>query len=173
MKEKLLPLILLCICIVTALALVTAEWSPSHATKTQKLSFSQMVSEDIEFLRLKGRIPKQWDEIQYVAYNFHSEFQQNLINGEKLNIADSPSGKNRLEIEFIDVPDQDNPSVILQMSLFELTTQNKIWELGRTYSLVPFLKKKTSETLPTGEQKNTEEKSVPSRQRASTVEDSE
>lgn len=38
-----------------------------------------------------------------------------------------------LEIDILDVPDESNPGFILQMSLIETATKNKVHELGRTY----------------------------------------
>lgn len=103
--------------------------------------FSELVSEDFSLMKKKNLLPKAWDSIQYVAYNFHSDFQRALVGNRKFAIKDGPQGRHRLEIEFIDVPDEENPSVILQMSLFDLDSNNKIWEMGRTYAVAPFLKK--------------------------------
>lgn len=114
---------------------------PSVSTNSKPLSFSAFVSEDLMHMRQKKMLPAAWGSIQYVAYNFNSDYQQALINNEKIKITESPSGRYRLEIEFIDVPDDEHPALILQYSLFELASNNKIWELGKTYPLEPFLKK--------------------------------
>lgn len=50
----------------------------------------------------------------------------------KAAAADKPK-EYELEIDVLDVPDEENPGFIFQMSLLETGTKNKIYELGRTY----------------------------------------
>jgi hypothetical protein len=114
------------------------------------LTFSEFVSEDLELLRKVDEkrkekiIPEAWNSIQSVSYNFHNDFQKKLMNDQKLKIPESLSGTHKLEIEFIDVPDDESPSIILQMSMVEIASNNKVWELGRTYNLNAFLKEEDS-----------------------------
>lgn len=142
MKTQLLGLLLL----VAAGALVWFALNPEKDLAVFKpskpLTFSAFVSEDLAHMRKKNLLPAPWASIQYVTYNYNSDFQRELINNEKIKIKDGPAGRYRLEIEFIDVPDDENPALILQYSLFELASNNKVWELGKTYSLGSFIAKK-------------------------------
>lgn len=123
---------------------------PEFVGYAKSQNFSEMVSEDFSIMREKKLLPEQWDQIQYVAYGFNSEFQKKLINDRRLSFPEKPSGTHRLQVEFIDAPDDENPSIILQLSLFEIGSENKIWETAKTYSLVPYLKpKKKTELAPT------------------------
>lgn len=112
---------------------------------TRKNGFVDNVSEDLAAMRAKKLLPKEWDSIQYIAYNFHTDLQRRLVGHRKFKIKDDPQGNYRLEIEFIDVPDEEAPAIILQMSLFDLASNNKIFEVGRTHSIAGFLTKEKSE----------------------------
>lgn len=118
---------------------------PEFVGYAKSQNFSEMVSEDFSIMKEKNLLPEQWDQIQYVAYGFNSEFQKKLINDRRLSFPEKPSGTHRLQVEFIDAPDDENPSIILQLSLFEIGSENKIWETAKTYSLVPYLKPKKKE----------------------------
>lgn len=107
---------------------------------SRKSSFSDQISEDLYFMKKKSLLPPEWESIQYIAYNFHSDFQRKLVGHQKFDIKEDPQGKYRLEIEFIDLPDEKDPGVILQMSLIDIVSNNKIFEIGRTHSVVPFLR---------------------------------
>ncbi|HRO68093.1 MAG TPA: hypothetical protein PL182_11060 [Pseudobdellovibrionaceae bacterium] len=116
------------------------------AEAPKSVSFSDFVSTDLSSLRSQGHLPKEWDEIQHVSYLMHSAFQRELIGKHKISaIPENPSGRYKMEIEFIDVPDDEDPSLILQMSMMDIQTNNKVWELGRTYPLKAFLKQPSEE----------------------------
>ncbi|MNT75914.1 hypothetical protein D3C72_2148600 [compost metagenome] len=40
-----------------------------------------------------------------------------------------------LEMEIMDLPDEENPGIIIQASLFDIKSKNKIFEIGRTYTM--------------------------------------
>lgn len=122
--------------------------SPTASKKEapKNLSFSEFVSNDLLSLKSEGHLPKEWDEIQHVSYLMHSAFQRELIGKNKIAaIPETPAGRYKMEIEFIDVPDDENPGLILQMSMMDVQTNNKVWELGRTYPLKSFLKAEPKE----------------------------
>lgn len=113
--------------------------SPSKEAP-KNLSFSDFVSADLSSLRSQGQLPKEWADIQHVSYLMHTAFQKELVGNQKFKaIPENPSGRYKLEIEFIDVPDDAEPGLILQMSMMDIQTNNKVWELGRTYPLRSFL----------------------------------
>lgn len=145
------------------LALYSVGELPSFPTKPGKAekpkfedkSFSAFVSRDLQELRDQGQLPKEWAEIQHVAYEINTPFQKELLGDRKIqSIPESPGGRYKLEIQFVDVPDEENPAIILQLSMIEMESGNKVWELGRTYDLKPFLKapdstdEKTESTNP-------------------------
>lgn len=55
-----------------------------------KNTFSETVSEDLHHMLKKGLLPKAWDSIQYVTYNFNSELQRELVGNQKFKIKDGP-----------------------------------------------------------------------------------
>lgn len=101
----------------------------------------KVITTDLERLSRRRILPPQWSSIRSVAYNFKSDQQRQLFGEIKLPINERPNGDCTLEIEFIDVPDKQRPSLILQMSLTDFKTKNKIWELGRTYNVHPYIEK--------------------------------
>jgi hypothetical protein len=40
-----------------------------------------------------------------------------------------------LEMEIMDLPDDEDPGIIVQASLFDIKSKNKIFEIGRTYTM--------------------------------------
>lgn len=110
-------------------------------TVTHRQSFSDTVGEDLEIMHQKKLLPKEWDQVQYATYIFESPTAQQLVNTKSVVNKFNPNGNLRLELLFMDLPDEENPSVILQMSIFDIASQNKVWELGKNYSIVPYLKK--------------------------------
>lgn len=107
---------------------------------TPPLKFYDVVSKDLERLKKKGVLPEEWNSIRKVDYYFGEKAHESLL-GRKLPIPEIATGNYLLELEFIDAPDDADPKLILQMSMTDLKSKNKAWELGRTYSTGNFQKK--------------------------------
>lgn len=99
----------------------------------------ELVVQDLKKLRNQGHLPAEWASLKKISYFFESkEIEKKILY--KLPIQAHETGRYLLELEFFEAPDESEPKLILQMSLVDLETNNKAWELGRTYSL--------KETLP-------------------------
>lgn len=118
-------------------SLSTTPWYEEYRLRTDKSDespFARTISTDLLKLMKENQIPKAWSKIKTVRYNFNSESSKKLLMNTGLSIVKkNKKGSFHLEIEFIEVPDDKEPTVILQFSLFNLKSKNKIWELGRTY----------------------------------------
>lgn len=145
MAQRIFGVLLVC----AAVGLGIYAFLPQDNVKVPKPldSFSATVSEDFKFLAQKNKLPAEWGDIQHVAYNFHSEISKALVGRNKFEIPESPAGGHKLEIEFIDVPHEDDANntigMILQISLYHIESNNKIWEWGRTYDIEPYMEQIT------------------------------
>lgn len=147
MIQRILGVILIC----GAIGVAVFSLLPEDLTRVPKSldTFPATVSEDLRFLQQKKKLPAAWGDIQHIAYNFHSDLAKALMGRQKFNIPEAPTGGHKLEIEFIDVPDENDATkitgMILQMSLIDLNSNNKVYELGRTYDIQPFSEKALKE----------------------------
>ncbi|MBX2988822.1 MAG: hypothetical protein KF802_13105 [Bdellovibrionaceae bacterium] len=149
MNEKLLGLFLL-VCAIGISWYLGQEGSSPHPQQEPQ-GLAGFISEDLSQNDQQGLLPKEWRSIHSVNYSFENERQKQLLNINNIRIPKNPQGQYQLDVDVIDVPDEENPSIILQMSLSDLKSKNKIWELGRFYSLVPYLsaEKAPEKNIPT------------------------
>jgi hypothetical protein len=128
-------------------------------TPAQQLT--KLIADDFEQLEKNGQLPKQWKEIATIEYNMHSTLASALLGSERPRLQRIKDGKYFLEVEVIDMPDEVNPGIILQTSLFDIKSKNKIYEIGRTYTMNQLNRVKSSEDLePKPESKATKTKKI-------------
>lgn len=109
-------------------------WVPSFYTKATLID---LVNSDLQQLQKKDFLPEAWHSIREIKYRFQSEKIKQAIDIQKLSVSKKNNGQYNLEIEFIEVPDDKKPKMLMQMNLIEIKSKNTIWELGRTYVLFP------------------------------------
>lgn len=95
----------------------------------------KMIDDDFNDLRINGQLPVEWSLISKVKIHNNSIFGRALLAKDGPHFQVNMNGTKYLEIEIIDLPDESNPGIILQASLFDLYSNNKIFEIGRTYFL--------------------------------------
>ncbi|UYL09947.1 hypothetical protein B9G69_005075 [Bdellovibrio sp. SKB1291214] len=93
----------------------------------------KLINDDIDNLKREGQLPQQWNSIATIEYKVRSELARTLLGSEKLTLQRVKEGAFFLEVEVLDMPDEIDPGIILQMSLKDIKTKNKIFEIGRTY----------------------------------------
>jgi hypothetical protein len=108
----------------------------------------QLIDEDLLTLRKNGNLPKAWDSIATVEYRNGSELARALLGRAKPGIQRIKEGTHYLEVEVLDLPDEKDPGIILQMSLFDIKSKNKIFELGRTYTMNQLNKQSEEKPAP-------------------------
>jgi hypothetical protein len=95
---------------------------------------------DIKDLQSKKSLPSEIQNLNEVFISDHrlKKTDLNWVDIAKQFFHRKPKGAYDLQIEVFDAPDgekKENASIfILQLSLFDKTSKNKIWELSRTYN---------------------------------------
>lgn len=141
MKEKVLAIVF--ILVGAAIGWIALEPEAPPPPPPQK-TLQSLLTESIRGLQTEKLIPKEWGQIQYVVYNFHSSLAKELMGAQKLKIPETPQGQFRLEIDFIDVTDEKNPALLMQLSLFELQRNNKFWEHSQNIPISELISKSES-----------------------------
>jgi hypothetical protein len=102
----------------------------------QKQSFEYLVLEDLNKLKADKILPTELGSIREVFVADHRT-RKFPIKWKKMvreifpKASDEKNAKYNLQITAFD--DTTDPIMVLQMSLFDAGTENKIWELSRSY----------------------------------------
>src|SRR5437868_13474684 len=99
---------------------------------------------------LQGQLERKSMSIHHVVIKYRSQQGRDFLGNHQPIFETTKDGSVWLEVEVIDLPDQDNPGVITQTSVFDIKTNNKISEFGHTY----FFKAFTQHQLSTKENSN-------------------
>lgn len=102
---------------------------------TPAQQFTQLIKEDFEQLVQEKQLPSQWNSIATIEIRMNSQLAKALLSNQTPELKRVKNGDHYLELEFMDLPDDENPGVIIQASLFEIKSKNKIFEIGRTYTM--------------------------------------
>lgn len=94
-----------------------------------------LINQDFDELAAQGQLPTQWDSIATVEVRMNSDLAKALLGQRRPQIQRVQEGTAYLELEVMDLPDDDNPGIIIQASLFDIKSKNKIFEVGRTYTM--------------------------------------
>lgn len=114
-------------------ALAQLKSSPSQ-------KFIELVHTDFNNeLRSMPELVPFWSELNETDYEFSGNLGKILLTKSKPKFPHSTTGKIRLRVQVIDIVDDHQPSVLFQMSFFDRSTQNKLYELARTYELTSIL----------------------------------
>lgn len=126
---------------IAGLALKDDLMTPENASaqvceqKTPAQLFVGLIDNDFSDLAIKKELPGAWTHIKTVEYKMGSTLGNALLGDQRPHFPQTGQGKGHLEVEVLDLPDESNPGVILQVSLFDIETNNKIFEIGRTYTM--------------------------------------
>lgn len=119
-------------------------------TPAQQLA--EMINKDFESLAQTQQLPPEWQSIATVEIRMNSELAKALLGKTRPHIQRVKEGTAYLELEVMDLPDEENPGIIIQASLFDIRSKNKIFEVGRTYTMNELNKVPPSpEPAPTAE----------------------
>lgn len=95
----------------------------------------KLIENDFQTLSKTNQLPLGWFSISKVETKINSQLANALLGQERPSFKRIKEGSNYLELEIIDLPDEMNPGIIVQASLFDLRSNNKIFEIGRTYKM--------------------------------------
>lgn len=96
---------------------------------------TQLIENDFSQLKTTNQLPTTWENIVSIEYRIESQLAKNLLGSKRPTFTRTQEGTHNLELQFMDLPDEENPGIIIQASLFESKTKNKIFEIGRTYRM--------------------------------------
>lgn len=133
MVKKVLGIILTFVSIVSIGQLLKIETENLRSSKGN--SFSTNVESDLSELRLSKRLPSGWDSIKTVTFLPADSEQKPYLANIRSLFPINKDGALELIIDVVEIDEEEQKSIILQMSLIDLNSRNKIWELGRTYRL--------------------------------------
>lgn len=102
---------------------------------TPSQQFAKLIDDDFAELHKTEQLPKEWDSIATIELRLNSQLAKALLGKERPTFKRLKEGTASLELEVMDLPDEENPGVIIQASLFDIKSKNKIFEIGRTYTM--------------------------------------
>lgn len=105
----------------------------SQLTPSQQLT--RLIDDDFADLKKTGQLPKEWQSIATVELRMNSSLARALMGKDRPRFQRVKDGTAYLELEVMDLPDEENPGIIIQASLFDIKSKNKVFEIGRTYTM--------------------------------------
>ncbi|MEN0059481.1 MAG: hypothetical protein AAGB31_11650 [Bdellovibrio sp.] len=106
-----------------------------------------LINDDFHTLIREGSLPPEWNSIATIKVEMNSDLARALLGKERPRFQRVKDGSSYLELQFLDLPDEENAGIIIQASLFDIKSKNKIFEIGRTYTMDD-LNKKASQSNP-------------------------
>ena len=94
------------------------------------------IKTDFSNLKSGGQLPQEWSQIGSLSFINKSKLKDIDQRRFQKAFPQQEGGSYHLESILVDWIKGKKHSFILQLSLIEKSSKNKIWELGRTYSLV-------------------------------------
>lgn len=95
----------------------------------------KLIEDDFAGLAKSKELPSEWNSIAQAKILMNSQLAKTLLGKELPHINQVKEGTAELEFEVMDLPDEENPGIIIQASLFDIKSKNKIYEIGRTYTM--------------------------------------
>lgn len=133
--HKKVGLVLILVAVGTIIAAAWSSLGISYYIKPPQEKLLTRWQEDLTQLEKGKYLPKQWSEISEVEIRSDNSPIQEWLPTLKAPIQKNPQGRYRLEIFLIHWIEKYKYGVVMEYSLIDLTSNNKVWELGRTYHL--------------------------------------
>lgn len=108
---------------------------PICEEKTPSEQLRRMIEADFKDLYSNKELPAEWSKIGDVKVIRNSNLANALLGENNPSFKTLENGPFYLEVELIDLEEELNPGIILQASLFHKKTENKVFEIGRTYTM--------------------------------------
>lgn len=86
--------------------------------------------------QIQKRNPKALQKIQSSKIIYLSENTKSLIKNVPHFLEGKKTGKYRLEIQLLDWTHKKEKGLIIEYHLYDLKTDNKVWEYGQTFPLI-------------------------------------
>lgn len=113
--------------------------------KEKPITTQSLIEDDLDYLEKHQQLPKEWSSLKNVETIFTNPNVKKILENQLPKIKTLPTGQFKLEMIITDWVDQKDNGLIIQMNLINISSNNKIWELGRTYNLSNLITNQTSE----------------------------
>ncbi len=107
--------------------------SSSCVQLTPAQLMAKMIGDDFDNLLKEGHLHKGWQSIATLEVRMNSKLAKAILGKTSFPIKRIKDGKYLLELDLLDLEDDENPGVIVQASLIDIKSKNKVYEIGRTY----------------------------------------
>lgn len=112
------------------------DLSPFWFNATQGEQIETLWKQDMELLVRSKSLPKEWLEVSDIKYFPLTETTKDLLSKIRPPIGTHDTGKYRMEVTVDDWLDTEEGrsdyGLMIQYQIFDIASQNLIWELGRT-----------------------------------------
>jgi hypothetical protein len=135
MQKKLIGLALVMISLVAILWIAYGQLQIDFWRKPPHEKLSTIWTEDIATLTKSKKLPKEWNEIKEVTVKTDNSPLHEWLPKIKPPIPTKINGRYRLETFFVLLLDGNRYGTVVEYDLIDISSSNKVWELGRTYKL--------------------------------------
>ncbi len=94
-----------------------------------------LIKNDLEKLNSARGLPEEWEGVKNVRYVISSERIKKIPEKFKTVFPRNENGNFVLVVSIVDWEQASKFGVVVQYEIFEAESENKIWELGRTFEL--------------------------------------
>ncbi len=109
--------------------------SPNQNPRKETQLFKD-IKEDLQTLSKNKELPEGFEKTAFIIYNF-AEAKLAKVFGPNPNLIETnATGSHYLEAQLFQKADEQN-AVIVQFSIFDRKTSNKVGEISRSYTYIP------------------------------------
>lgn len=99
-----------------------------------KSSLTLAIENDLSQLSQSGKLPIEWESIREEKITGTPSIKGELIKTTRTNVVLNKTGHYRLETTMLaENPEVKNTRILVQFELFEINSENKVWETFRIY----------------------------------------
>lgn len=116
------------------LAVITTykDVSPFWFEQNQTEQIETLWRQDVELLVRSKSLPKEWTQVSEIKYFPLTDSVKELLSKIRPPLGTHPGGPYKMEVTIDDWKDGNDYGLMIQYQLFDIASQNLIWELGRT-----------------------------------------
>ncbi len=115
-----------------AVIMTYKDVKPLWFESTQVEQIQLLWKQDMELLIRSKSLPKEWLKVSDVKFFPLTETTKELLTQIKPPLGKQEIGDYRLEVTMDDWKDGTDYGLMIQYQLFDIPSENLIWELGRT-----------------------------------------
>lgn len=106
--------------------------SPFWFEQNQTDQIETLWRQDMELLVRSRSLPKEWTQVSEIKYFPLTDSVKELLSKIHPPLGTHVGGAYRMEVTIDDWKDGDDYGLMIQYQLFDIASDNLIWELGRT-----------------------------------------